>query len=719
MHSSLVKEVPLQYYQASFDCYYPSRRNGWDQHQIVFTRDIVQQSYLTSPVFNYNSHNGRIDILEEGHMMCVEVYWKGRAPWGYHMVWLYRNIDPELGYPDEGSLCHCSTQEECEFIHSYKNDNSEIGRRICNEKGYWSSHNGHLRCYFVSNKNDCYVINNTPAHIQGTPACFEVKISVFKDPNSIKTTVTPCITPITDQLTQLIDSNNDASQLYNAINELLKQSNYSHIFQADKYGVTIKEMIEKIEKKIVGDTNTIQSIKDLLCVNGKLHDTSRGNSSLAPSYRCWSCRSPLNGEAALVEARLQCQILAVDEDLYGENIDTNAVTYNAAANAAFHRGVSVIWLKKFCTYYDCWNWPTWRVVYNIIKPQTAGLRCRYIELPGVNADVGAVDIFISHSWGGCFGDVVAAAFNCISDDGEEDNITDVRVYLDIFAVRQWPGNNNDVVFEGVVANVRAVLVVCSSAELENIGELSFKDINERFLDVLNDQERRAIPFLRIWCLAEINSAVLQHIPLVIACGTYCFDIRTKKKIIFQTNPPLLYNMQFLVSTKSAKAEFLADQVSILGKVEAGVGFDQVDRQVRGAIIGALVYSKVPIIRKASVGSDRELIKVLEDYYIQNNNKSTPHSDSILQALCAAAAAGFADIFNIILEYNKKSSNEIPLLLMQDRDGLTALMHACRSGQRLIVSSIISQLTDIECNQLIGMTNNDNWTGFSLTYSLTH
>jgi len=711
MHTALARTVPLQYYQASFDRYYPSRQNGWAQHQIVFTRDVIQESNA-SPVFNYNQYNGRIDILEEGYMMCVEIFWKGRAPWGYHMVWLYRNNNPELGYPDEGSLCHCSTQEECESIHSYKSDKSEIGRRICNDKGYWSSHNGHLRCYFItSSKNDYYVINNTPAHIQGTPACFEVKISAFKDPKTIKMTLAPSTVSVTDQLAYLIDSSNDIVDLYNSINELLKRDNYTHTFQNDQFGVTAKELIDKIERKVIGDANTIQKIKDLLCVNGKLHDTSGidNSASVVPSYRCWACRSALNEKSVLIEERLQAQILAVDEDLYGKDVTTNSVTYNLAANAAFHRGVSVKWLKQFCTYYDCWNWPTWRVVYNIIKPQTSGLRCRYIELPGINANVGAVDIFVSHSWGGCFGDLVAAAFNCISDDGDEEGVKDIRVYIDIFAVRQWPGNNNDVVFEGVVAKVRAVLVVCSSAELENIGELSFKDINDRFLDVLHDQERRAIPFLRIWCLAEINSAVVQHIPLVIACGTYCFDIRTKKKIIFQTNTPLLYNMQFLVSTRDARAEFIADQVNILGKVESGVGFDQVDRQVRGAIVGALVYSKVSIVRKASVGSSNELMQALDEYY---SGKTTQNGDIILQALCASAAAGFTDIFNTILEYNRDSKRPLPLLLMQDCDGLTALMHACRSGQRLIIASIKAQVTTKEFNQLIGMMNNDQWTALA-------
>jgi hypothetical protein len=136
-------------------------------------------------------------------------------------------------------------------------------------------------------------------------------------------------------------------------------------------------------------------------------------------------------------------------------------------------------------------------VANIIKPATAHSRVRYIHLPGVAtaANIGPCDIFISHAWGGIWGDLVAAALSCVESEGESSQSVS-RVYIDVFAVRQWPGNINDIVFEGVVKHVRLVLVVVSSRELDSIGNLNFKDVTEKRLGVLSENDKRAIPFLR-------------------------------------------------------------------------------------------------------------------------------------------------------------------------------------------------------------------------------
>ena len=146
-----------------------------------------------------------------------------------------------------------------------------------------------------------------------------------------------------------------------------------------------------------------------------------------------------------------------------------------------------------------------RVVANIIKPATAHSRVRYVHLPGVSsaAKLGRADIFISHAWGGIWGDLVAAALDSLGTDAVADAYSGserriVRVFIDVFAVRQWPGNVNDIMFEGVVKEVRTVLVVVSARELENVGNLNFKEITEKNLSILSDKERRAIPFLRIW-----------------------------------------------------------------------------------------------------------------------------------------------------------------------------------------------------------------------------
>ena len=72
------------------------------------------------------------------------------------------------------------------------------------------------------------------------------------------------------------------------------------------------------------------------------------------------------------------------------------------------------------------------MVRDIIKAATAGTRCRYVDLPEVQATgcVGEADTFGSHCWNATWGHLVAS----LSDQSDPNR----RVWIDVFAVRQWP-----------------------------------------------------------------------------------------------------------------------------------------------------------------------------------------------------------------------------------------------------------------------------------------
>ena len=73
------------------------------------------------------------------------------------------------------------------------------------------------------------------------------------------------------------------------------------------------------------------------------------------------------------------------------------------------QGVRVEWLIAFTCDHDCWLWPTWRVVRDIIVPNTMTTRVAYVELDFMQSDAKTVPtIFVSHCWENNFGDVVAA-----------------------------------------------------------------------------------------------------------------------------------------------------------------------------------------------------------------------------------------------------------------------------------------------------------------------
>ena len=52
------------------------------------------------------------------------------------------------------------------------------------------------------------------------------------------------------------------------------------------------------------------------------------------------------------------------------------------------RGVKIGFLLEFTRKYNCWEWSSWEVIRKIIKPETEGLRCRYVGLPAMKDHVG-------------------------------------------------------------------------------------------------------------------------------------------------------------------------------------------------------------------------------------------------------------------------------------------------------------------------------------------
>ena len=90
------------------------------------------------------------------------------------------------------------------------------------------------------------------------------------------------------------------------------------------------------------------------------------------------------------------------------------------------------------SHYKLWDVATRDVRRNYVIPMTSENRCRFVDLPSMIANniVGPSTIFVSHTWSGKFGDVVAGV--C---DGRSDY--SVRIWLDIFATLQWPSTKSE------------------------------------------------------------------------------------------------------------------------------------------------------------------------------------------------------------------------------------------------------------------------------------
>ena len=128
-------------------------------------------------------------------------------------------------------------------------------------------------------------------------------------------------------------------------------------FQAAADGSVPRESIR--DDVQLSDPDAFYGMKHALCLNAANHDAARGVGQLL----CWSCRVPLSASAAAEEERCAARIKQEDDVLFG----TDDMRVERSAQASIHRGVSVHWLIHFTNAHDCWSWPTWRVVENIIK----------------------------------------------------------------------------------------------------------------------------------------------------------------------------------------------------------------------------------------------------------------------------------------------------------------------------------------------------------------
>ena len=131
-----------------------------------------------------------------------------------------------------------------------------------------------------------------------------------------------------------------------------------------------------------------------------------------------------------------------------------APTPDAHADMLHGRGVSAAFLVLLTIRCDLWEWKTWEVVQFLVKPATEQLtngqrRC-FADIPGLEPFFGLATVFASHCWGGRWGDLVVAM--CAGGS------TQRMVWIDIFAVRQWPGNGADLDFRGVIQRSAATMV---------------------------------------------------------------------------------------------------------------------------------------------------------------------------------------------------------------------------------------------------------------------
>lgn len=249
-------------------------------------------------------------------------------------------------------------------------------------------------------------------------------------------------------------------------------------------------------------------------------------------------------------------------------------------------GIRVDALIAFTYDHNCWEWETWRVVRDIVKPATRETRCRYSRSNEMKPFVGKATIFMSHCWSGKFGDLVGAACN----GGSRDRY----VWIDIFAVRQWPGNVADLNFRGVIQRCSSLIITVS--EVDGWEKRIVNDRNqETNIWERTDEDavsfRKKVSFMRLWCNVEIACAVKNGLPVVIKCGSVKRINHDESSIFGYTR--MKDQKQYLrylidsVDVERSDCVNVADKIRELNIIKGMEGgFERVNQVVKGVLTGA-------------------------------------------------------------------------------------------------------------------------------------
>ena len=324
------------------------------------------------------------------------------------------------------------------------------------------------------------------------------------------------------------------------------------------------------------------------------------------------------------------------------------------------RGVKIGFLMEFTKKNRCWEWSSWDVIRKIIKPLTARSRCRFVDLPAMQGHTGQASTFISYAQAGTWGDLLAA----ILDGGAD---LERCVWLDLFAVRQWPSSRPDLDFASTIAYCSSFMVVCSS--LKEVEDMDVSQVLSGRIEGLPGAVRKKICFMRVWCLVEAQQACKMGMPYIMKCGSYALD--ANGDVHFEHNDKMLSNMMYLVNIEKAEATVTSDKEHILKSIDEGVGKEALNCTIRGSIMGGFQLAKSEkgsLVGCAACGDQEAITLLMED-------PST---------ICNVAGGGFIDLLRRLVH---ETDADVHAAVY---NGLTAVMHACLGGHLECVKYLVGE-----------------------------
>ena len=296
-------------------------------------------------------------------------------------------------------------------------------------------------------------------------------------------------------------------------------------------------------------------------------------------WRCGTTDAPVTDPGVIASEEVHKTRAEQDDHVRCPTLDDHAdMLHGCALRADF--------VFALTDRFKLWTWKTWQVVQFLVKPATEKHgRCRFAHLPCVQPYTGKATVFLSHCWGSTWGDLVGAA--CSGSP------MDRFIWIDVAAVRQWPGNGADLDFRRVIQRSNSIVVGSRlvPGKLSNTPADSKRD--EKALKESPEYKAatKTLAFCRLWCIVEIYEAIRVGKPVIFRCcsvevqesaqehGTICC-VHTGEAAQFQ-----LMNMASIVCAREAECAVEADrtrELNIIGRENLA----HVDRVIAGALRGS-------------------------------------------------------------------------------------------------------------------------------------
>eukprot|EP00946_MAST-07B_sp_MAST-7B-sp1_P000963 g963.t1 len=289
----------------------------------------------------------------------------------------------------------------------------------------------------------------------------------------------------------------------------------------------------------------------------------------------------------------------LDNDDPSRPAATQPVAGRHSKTASSVRTVEIDALLAFTFDHDCWSWPTWKVVRDIVKPATVGGdACSFAELdemvPFTKPLVhGGGAIYVCHCWGAAWGDVVLSSVHGAYNPRR-------HVFIDILCLDQNDSNSDVLLFREIIPMCAAMIV--AAAPLPSLHEfiISSEDDVGAFLTSVKGHHARLVnPFFRLSCIVEIAQAALSEVTVVVKCGSAVATpdprpFANRHCVHFDTESSRESNMlqnlvSGLIDVEAAACHSPTVRRQIISAIESldGDGFALVEAAVEGELVSAI------------------------------------------------------------------------------------------------------------------------------------